>query len=60
MKAPPAIIHPEDKPLKILQIFDDTGVWNLPVVDQDNKFVGFISKSSILMSYRQLLKEYSD
>ncbi|SHK35358.1 chloride channel protein [Chryseobacterium polytrichastri] len=60
MKAPPAIIHPEDKPLEILQIFDDTGVWNLPVVDHENKFVGFISKSSILMSYRQLLKEYSD
>ncbi|MFP3591093.1 chloride channel protein [Chryseobacterium sp. SIMBA_038] len=60
MKAPPAIIHQEDKPLEILQIFDDTGVWNLPVVDQNNKFVGFISKSSILMSYRQLLKDYSD
>ncbi|MET3538929.1 chloride channel protein [Chryseobacterium limigenitum] len=60
MKAPPAIIHQENKPLEILQIFDDTGVWNLPVVDQNNKFVGFISKSSILMSYRQLLKDYSD
>lgn len=60
MKAPPAIIHPENKPLEILQIFDDTGVWNLPVVDRENKFVGFISKTSILMSYRQRLKEYSD
>lgn len=60
MKAPPAIIHPENQPLEILQIFDDTGVWNLPVVDTNNKFLGFISKSTILMSYRQLLKEYSE
>jgi CIC family chloride channel protein len=60
MKTPLAIIHPEDRPLEILQIFDDTGVWNLPVVDNTNKFIGFISKSKILMSYRQLLKEYSD
>lgn len=60
MKAPPAILHREDKPLEILQTFDDTGVWNLPVVSQNNDFIGFISKSSILMSYRQLLKEYSD
>lgn len=60
MKTPPAIIHPEDRPLEILQVFDDTGVWNLPVVDDTNRFVGFISKSKILMSYRQLLKEYSD
>ncbi|AZB11376.1 chloride channel protein [Chryseobacterium sp. G0162] len=60
IKAPPAIVHPENKPLQILQIFDDTGVWNLPVVNENNVFIGFISKSSILMSYRKLLKEYSD
>lgn len=60
MKAPPAVLHRENKPLEILQIFDDTGVWNLPVTNENNDFVGFISKSSILMSYRQLLKEYSD
>lgn len=60
MKTPPAVLHREDKPLEILQIFDDTGMWNLPVVNADNGFIGFISKSSILMSYRQLLKEYSD
>lgn len=60
MKIPPAIVHPENKPLEILQTFDDTGVWNLPVVNENNDFIGFISKSSILMSYRQLLKEYSD
>ncbi|MDQ0594168.1 CIC family chloride channel protein [Chryseobacterium ginsenosidimutans] len=60
MKAPPAVIRPENQPLEILQTFDDTGVWNLPVVDGNNKFIGFISKSTILMSYRQLLKEYSE
>lgn len=60
MKAPPAVVHPENKPLEILQMFDDTGVWNLPVVNDRNVFIGFISKSTILTSYRQLLKEYSD
>jgi CIC family chloride channel protein len=60
MKTPPAVLRPENKPLDILQTFDDTGVWNLPVVNEKNDFIGFISKSSILMSYRQLLKEYSD
>lgn len=60
MKAPPAVIYPENQPLDILQMFDDTAMWNLPVVDHDQKFIGFISKSTILTSYRQLLKEYSD
>ncbi|KXH79029.1 hypothetical protein AU378_20410 [Chryseobacterium kwangjuense] len=49
MKASAAVIHKEDKPLKILQVFDYTGVWNLPVVCEHNRFIGFISKSSILM-----------
>ena len=60
MRAPAAFIHPEDKPREILQVFDNTGTWSLPVVDQQNIFLGFISKSSILMSYRQLLKGYSN
>ncbi len=60
MKAPQAVIHSDDKPIEILQLFDDTGFWNLPVVNQDNEFLGFISKLSILMKYRQVLKGYSD
>jgi len=59
MKTPPAIIHPENQPLEILKMFDDTGVWNLPVVNEKNQFIGFISKSTILMSYRELLRDYS-
>jgi len=59
MKTPPAIIHPENQPLEILKMFDDTAVWNLPVVNEKNQFIGFISKSTILMSYRELLRDYS-
>lgn len=59
MKTPPAIIHPENQPLEILKMFDDTAVWNLPVVNDKNQFIGFISKSTILMSYRELLRDYS-
>ncbi|WP_228442108.1 chloride channel protein [Chryseobacterium nematophagum] len=60
MKNPPALIYPENKPLEILQVFDETMAWNLPVVNSNNEFIGFISKSSILTGYRELLKEYSD
>ena len=60
MKSPPAVIHPQDQPVKVLQIFDTTDTWNLPVVSDQNVFIGFISKSSILTGYRELLKTYSD
>ncbi|ANH83195.1 chloride channel protein [Niabella ginsenosidivorans] len=59
MKAPAATIHPEDPLPEVIQIFDDTGVWHLPVLDANDGFIGFISKSAILTNYRQLLKEYS-
>lgn len=60
MKTPIAVIYPNDDLIKILQIFDNTSTWNLPVVNHANIFLGFISKSSILTSYRELLKTYSD
>ncbi|KQR94788.1 chloride channel protein [Chryseobacterium sp. Leaf180] len=59
MKIPPALIRENDSLYQILQVFDDTDTWNLPVIRDDNKFVGFISKSAILTGYRKLLKDYS-
>lgn len=58
MKAPPATVDIADDMRNILRQFDDTNNWNLPVVAGD-KFVGFISKSTVLNQYRQLLKGYS-
>ena len=41
-----------------MKIFEETQAWNLPVVE-DGKYVGFVSKSKIFNSYRELLKHYS-
>ena len=50
----------EDEPMAaVMKIFDDTGAWNLPVVDSDGRYVGFVSKSKIFSSYRQVLKHYT-
>ena len=40
--------------------FDETGAWNLPVVE-NKKYIGFISKSSVFSKYRsKLIADYSD
>ena len=40
--------------------FEKTGAWRLPVVDPDSKkYLGFISKSRLLMAYRAELREIS-
>ncbi|NJM26879.1 MAG: chloride channel protein [Bacteroidia bacterium] len=56
MSKPEGAIHPNESLHTVLKKFDDTNQWNLPVVEND-KYVGFVSKSSILAKYRtELLK----
>ena len=45
---------------KVMKTFDDTGAWNLPVVDDAGCYVGFVSKSKIFNSYRRVLRHYSE
>lgn len=40
---------------QIMRIFDDTKAWNLPVVDEAGRYMGFMSKSKIFNSYRKVL-----
>lgn len=39
--------------------FDETGLWNLPVVDDENNYIGFISQAGLFNSYRQTLIRFS-
>ena len=55
MVSSPALID-SDMPMgKIMQLFDDTKAWNLPVVDRQGRYIGFISKSKIFGAYREVL-----
>lgn len=60
MKIPVQVINNHEDMVSIINKFDETSTWVLPVVDDQNQFLGFISKSAALNKYRQLLKEYSD
>ena len=60
MTAPPAKITLGDSMEQVMNTFDDTGAWNLPVVDGEGIYVGFVSKSKIFNSYRRVLRHYSD
>ncbi|MEG2820375.1 MAG: chloride channel protein, partial [Muribaculaceae bacterium] len=59
MSMVPAKIEVGDNMEKVMKTFDDTGAWNLPVVE-NGKYVGFVSKSKIFNSYRRVLKHYTD
>ena len=57
MTSPPAIVVVGMTMESIMKSFDETKAWNLPVVDQNDVYLGFISKSNILDVYRGVLAE---
>ena len=59
MSSPPAEIDINSSMEHVMKVFDDTGAWNLPVVDGE-RYVGFVSKSKIFNSYRRVLRHYSE
>jgi CIC family chloride channel protein len=39
--------------------FQDYDKYNLPVLD-NKKYIGFVSRANVFLSYRKLLKDFSD
>ena len=59
MKSAPAYVYIDEKMDSVMKKFEQTEAWNLPVVDYDRTYVGFVSKSKIFSAYREQLKQVS-
>lgn len=55
MQRPPAEVAQGSSMEEVMELFDRTEAWNLPVVNK-GKYIGFISKSAIFGAYREQLK----
>ena len=60
MTSPPAVLRYDLPMEKVMETFEDTGAWNLPVVDEERRYLGFVSKSKIFNSYRHVLVHFSE
>ncbi|HEY9000478.1 MAG TPA: chloride channel protein [Mucilaginibacter sp.] len=60
MKIPIDVIQVDEDIISVVDKFDQTSTWVLPVIDGRGRFTGFISKSALLSRYREVLKEYSN
>ena len=60
MKDPPALLSTSDTLKVATQKFEETNAWNLPVVDRDGRYVGFVSKSKIFNIYREVVVNFSE
>ncbi|TKD67290.1 chloride channel protein [Flavobacterium sp. ASW18X] len=59
MHAPPEYIFQDKDNMKVvMQKFQESGAWNLPVV-KDGTYIGFVSKSKLLTAYRRKLIKHT-
>ncbi len=56
----PFIIAKDNSVMEIIKMFDEADVWQLPLLDQEQRFQTFVSRSAILKNYRILLRDYSE
>jgi len=54
MHSPPEVIFIHENMQTVMQKFERSGAWNLPVLEE-GKYLGFISKSRIFNAYRKRL-----
>lgn len=60
MVSAPAKLYNTDSMEQVMHTFDRTQAWNLPVVNEDGQYLGFVSKSKIFNYYREVLVHFSD
>ncbi|WP_281674250.1 chloride channel protein [Porphyromonas asaccharolytica] len=59
MVSPPARIQSDMHMDHIMHLFDETKAWNLPVVTPEGQYLGYVSKSKIFNTYREVLNVLS-
>lgn len=59
MQPAKTILYTSDTMQHVMDKFQATDTEVLPVVNSDNTFVGFVSKTKVYGTYRQLIKDYS-
>ena len=60
MKKPAATLHEGQDMHTVMEKFDITQSWYLPVLTKERKFIGFISKTKLFNKYREILAQQGD
>lgn len=60
VKKTAAVLHIQDAMHTVMEKFDDTQSWYLPVLDKEKRFMGFVSKTRLFNKYREILAAQRD
>jgi CIC family chloride channel protein len=59
MIQPQVTVLPTETMSKIASKLHKTSLYNIPVLDEDGKYLGFVSRANVFSEYRKLLKDFS-
>jgi CIC family chloride channel protein len=60
VKTPAEVVPINAQMTEVMKTFDKTHSWYLPVVDAQQRFMGFVSKSRLYEKYRQQIAQQQD
>jgi CIC family chloride channel protein len=60
VKKPPAVLQDDLDMHTVMERFDITQSWYLPVLDHQKRFLGFVSKTKLFSKYREILSSSGD
>ena len=59
MREPFILLSTNDTVKVVMRKFDETGYPLLPVIDNESRFVGFITRTRLYSAYRQMMVDMS-
>ncbi len=60
MEKPDIVLRTDDSMSAVMDKFQDSNANTLPVLNPDGTFVGFVSRTRLYTSYRQIMKDFSE
>jgi CIC family chloride channel protein len=60
MFLPEEKVKPDDSMEDVAKLFHASGNYNLPVVSDDGKYIGFVSRANVFSAYRKMLQDFSE
>ena len=60
MIIPEALVHIDETMEEVANKFHESGNYNIPVLDKDDKYIGFVSRANVFTTYRRMLKHFSE
>ncbi len=60
MIIPHVMVHTQETMEQVATKFHESGNYNIPVLDDDDKYIGFVSRANVFSTYRRMLKHFSE